>query len=752
MDTQADAVRGPATSGTLRDEPVDDLRLVGSDDEPPRVVDPSGDAEAAPAGPTPDTTGQPAENAQHAAPARRSPKRSGAARTPSKTPEPAPSSAPAEDHDVQPTGGTAGRPASIDLATAERRARVDPVPDEQAVEAEAAPERTHPEQAHSEQTATESAARRPASAPRLRTAEHVVDAHVAAAPEDEDADQAGLLETSERLREEVFTLRLPLVLPDVEQARTEHERLLAQLDDYLLPRLRRMDAPLLAVIGGSTGAGKSTLTNSLVRREVSRSGVLRPTTRSPVLVHHPYDSGAFLSQRILPNLARVTAEAPEPLQPIDVDAPRITALRLVPHEAVPAGVAIIDAPDIDSVVDTNRELAVQLLAAADLWLFVTTAARYADAMPWDMLHTSVDRGASVAVVLDRVPRESIKEVRAHLATLLRDRGLASSPMFTIPETATTDGLLPAEVVAPLRGWLARLARDARSRDVVVRRTLAGALDSLRDRVHVVAAAADRQSEATARLSAELTEAFDTASAELRGRLADATILRGEVLARWQEFVGTGEFLRSLEANTGRIRDKIAASLRGRPAPAEPLNDALRTGVQAIVRAATQSALEKSVLRWRANPAGAALLAGGTAATLAPDFDARLAAAVDAWHGEVLDLVAAEGRGRRLSARASSLGGEGTAALLMLVVVGQDGETDGVAADATSLAQRILEAVFGDQAVRALTAKAHADLVALADDLVDSERVRLTAVLEAVGIVPDAGDRLRSAVLGVEETR
>ena len=40
---------------------------------------------------------------------------------------------------------------------------------------------------------------------------------------------------------------------------------------------------------------------------------------------------------------------------------------------------MLDAPDIDSVVVQNRQLASQLLAAADLWLFVTSAARYADA-------------------------------------------------------------------------------------------------------------------------------------------------------------------------------------------------------------------------------------------------------------------------------------------------------------------------------------------------------------------------------------
>ena len=57
----------------------------------------------------------------------------------------------------------------------------------------------------------------------------------------------------------------------------------------MLPRLRRLDAPLLAVVGGPTGAGKSTLVNTLVRQRISAAGVLRPTTRSAVLAYNPAD-------------------------------------------------------------------------------------------------------------------------------------------------------------------------------------------------------------------------------------------------------------------------------------------------------------------------------------------------------------------------------------------------------------------------------------------------------------------------------
>ena len=73
-------------------------------------------------------------------------------------------------------------------------------------------------------------------------------------------------------------MSLPLPLPGAEEQRKVADEIIRQLDDYVMPRLETIDAPLLAVVGGSTGAGKSTLVNSLVGREVSAPGVIRPTT------------------------------------------------------------------------------------------------------------------------------------------------------------------------------------------------------------------------------------------------------------------------------------------------------------------------------------------------------------------------------------------------------------------------------------------------------------------------------------------
>jgi hypothetical protein len=190
----------------------------------------------------------------------------------------------------------------------------------------------------------------------------------------EDRTGRRLLSALTDLRTALADLRLPLEVADVDANRQLAHRLRDQLDDHLLPRVRQLGAPLLAVVGGSTGAGKSTLVNSLVGEEVSTAGVLRPTTRSPVLLHHPDEAVWFTSDRILPRLPRAGGAAQD-----------TGALRLVAHDGIAHGIGLLDAPDIDSVVAENRQLGEELLGAADLWIFVTTAARYADAVPWDLL-------------------------------------------------------------------------------------------------------------------------------------------------------------------------------------------------------------------------------------------------------------------------------------------------------------------------------------------------------------------------------
>jgi hypothetical protein len=550
----------------------------------------------------------------------------------------------------------------------------------------------------------------------------------------------------DRLRAAIGGTAYPLVMPSADEARRMGAALVAQLDDYVLPRLARLDAPLLVVIGGSTGAGKSTLVNSLVRQPISAAGVLRPTTRSPVLVCHPTDTSWFRKGDLLPGLTRTTEPGNDP-----------KALQLVAVEALGPGLAFLDAPDIDSIVDANRALASQLLAAADLWLFVTTAARYADAVPWELLRTARFRGTVIALVLDRVPPEAAGDISAHLAEMLAANELGAAPLFVLPETALDDqGLLPEDVAAPLHDWFAQLAADTGARAAVVRQTLDGALTALAPAVDRLAAAADDQAVAARALEERVRAAYRNGLRTVEQGLQDGRLLRGEVLARWQEFIGTGEFLRTLESRVGRVRDRLVAAVTGRPAPGSNLQVALESQIVTLLRGVAADAAEQAYTGWQAHPAGAALLdpSLGRASADLPERAERL---VRDWQRGVLDLVRSEAGDKRFVARSAAYAVNATGLAVMIAVFTSTafiptGAELAVGAGTTVAAQKVLEAIFGDQAIRALAARAREDLLARVGTLLDEEAARYAARTEAVGLDAEPGAELRTAAEAVERAR
>ncbi|MEV4863214.1 dynamin family protein [Streptomyces ossamyceticus] len=369
-----------------------------------------------------------------------------------------------------------------------------------------------------------------------------------------------LLDALSTLRDRVAAARFPLPLAGAQRARANRDELLAQLDDYLVPRLRQPEAPLLAVVGGSTGAGKSTLVNSLVGRKVSQAGVLRPTTRTPVLVCHPEDHHWFSGMRVLPNLTRAWLPQQELGQalgddsfPPDRDGEGV--LRIETAESLPRGLALLDAPDIDSLVAENRVLAAELICAADIWVMVTTAARYADAVPWHLLRTAKEHRATLITVLDRVPHQVVSEVSRQYAALLTKAGLGDVPRFTVPElpeSAWGGGLLPATAVAPLLTWLTQQATDPAARQQAMARTAHGVLDSLRTRMPELASAAAQQYSAALRLTSAVDMAYDGEHARVKGRLQAGAVLAGDALKRWRSY--------PLDCTAGELLDALVESL------------------------------------------------------------------------------------------------------------------------------------------------------------------------------------------------
>jgi len=584
------------------------------------------------------------------------------------------------------------------------------------------------------------------------------------------------------LRHPIVTVPLVLESPGVIQARAERVKLLSQIDDYLLPRLRQSGAPILVALVGSTGAGKSTLLNSLVGSEVSATGIRRPTTNSPVLACHPDDARWFAENVFLPTLPRVRQQG--------LAMPgRDGLLVIAASEGMPQGVAVLDTPDIDSVVQAHRDFAHQFLDASDLWLFVTTARRYADAAVWEMLRDGRDRGAALAVALSRVPPQAAAELTTHFEAMLEANGLRDVRRFVVPETTITDAQLPVGVAAPVREWLADTAKREDRRVAVLTQTMSGVLDTFRTRVP---AFSDEVSEQIA-ISRQLRQAVDSSYAASLADFDEAarngSLLHGEVLARWQDFASTGDLLRTLQVRRGRGAKQKKQRM---PARAAAVKTALHASMVSLATATADRAAELVVAEWQQRPAGAALVAGmgatgaGGATPAEEDFvataladlglvigagagadglqpaalarataglPAAAATAISSWQQHVLHLVRDENVTKRSIARVVSFDEESLALVLTIGVIGYATAGGGADDVAGAALQRLLESLFGFGLLRDIGARIRLDLRERVAQLMDLEARRFFGVIDSAGVPEDgAATDLLQAGYALEEAR
>ncbi|MDO0933205.1 dynamin family protein [Streptomyces sp. DG2A-72] len=526
-----------------------------------------------------------------------------------------------------------------------------------------------------------------------------------------------LLDALSALRDRVAAARFPLPLAGAPRARANRDELLAQLDDYLVPRLREPEAPLLAVVGGSTGAGKSTLVNSLVGRRVSEAGVLRPTTRTPVLVCNPEDHHWFSGMRVLPELTRVWMphqDAGDELLLPGENPARV--LRIETADTLPRGLALLDAPDVDSLVADNRVLAAELICAADIWLMVTTAARYADAVPWHLLRTAKEYDVTLVTVLDRVPHQVVSEVSRQYAALLTKAGLGDVPRFTVPElpeSAWGGGLLPATAVAPLRTWLVQQAQEPAARQHSMARTAYGLLESLRSRMPELASAAAAQYAAALRLTAAVDSAYDSEYARVRGRLQAGAVLAGDALKRWRAF--------PLDCSAGELLDALVESLA------------------ALLLCAVTAADERVDDAWRREPASGAPGLTDRDPSL-ESAEHRIGMAVRRWRRELEEFAEEEVRDLDRSVAPDA---EVVAALAATTLLGGRRARSG----GEALAERI--GAHGALRLRDRGGRLLADHL---DRVMHAERERRLAPLDALDVHPEPQAELIAALSVLQKER
>jgi energy-coupling factor transporter ATP-binding protein EcfA2 len=556
-----------------------------------------------------------------------------------------------------------------------------------------------------------------------------------------DSVAAKLIERSDRLAE-LAEKRLGLPAPNA-SAQERARQLRDHLEGFVRPRAADLDAPLLVLLLGPTGAGKSSLINTIAGAEVSPAGVLRPTTREAVLYASEADAKQILSGGRL----------------------RLVANDRIVHKIAPAtstGVAIIDAPDIDSVERDNRLLADVLLEASDLCVFVTTATRYADLVPWQVLRRAQERGLPLVVLLNRVPRDARDRevVLADARRLLSESGMREAEgtldLITVSEgdvDAQVNGLT-RESVRPLLDRIVQLATESAERRSVAVDALAGAVGGLAPLVHAVAD--DLEHEAidaeSLRRVAQMSyaEELSKLSRDLRG----GVLLRSEVLRRWHDFVGADQITRFISSGLGRLRGLLLTAFRGTPAaPVGVVEEEMASTLEALALRHASDAARRTASAWSERSDAAALIERDPTLWSASDtFRPQIRDGLAIWMRATIDDVRTAGGRKHAVAQVAALGVNVVGVAVMLGVfvhtAGLTGAEVGIAAGTAFLNQKLLEALFGERAMEQMIEQARARLDALLTTLFASERERFDALAPQPTTLRDLASELRAAVAGV----
>ena len=546
-------------------------------------------------------------------------------------------------------------------------------------------------------------------------------------------DSAELVERCDRLaalasRRLAFPAAKPAALS---RARQLHDH----LDGFLRPRLADLDAPLLVLLVGPTGAGKSSLLNTIAGARVSEAGVLRPTTREAVLYASENDSRRILESGRLAVVAK-------------------NRLRVAASPADNDGVVVIDAPDVDSVERDNRALADVLVESCDLCIFVTTATRYADLVPWEVLRRVRERGLPLVVVLNRVPTD--EDDRA--AVVADARRLLTADLVVVDEGDLDTGIdgLARDKVRLLLDRIARLAAEAGERRAVAAQALAGALRGLAPLAHAVADDLEHEAIDADALRRIAVTIYGEELATLTSAVQGGLILREEVLRRWNEFVGADQVARFISSGIGRLRAMLLTVLRGKTdAPVTVVETEMRSTLEALAQRHASDAARRTAASWSDRSEGAVVVVANPSLWSASEkFAPAIRDGLESWMRTIVDDVRAHAGRKRAVAVVAALGLNAVGVAVMLTVfihtAGLTGTEVGIAAGTALLNQKLLEAIFGEGAMAELVGNARSGLARLMTTLFDEDRKRFEALVAPSAALREVAAGLRDAVDGIKQ--
>ncbi len=532
----------------------------------------------------------------------------------------------------------------------------------------------------------------------------------------------------EELRQTLQTLRDDLLALDGEAARDRNapwlppwERLLRRIDG-LIARLERDDEPLLVVLAGGTGAGKSTLANTLAGSAVAATSARRPTTAVPTVMGRSAELDTVLRRGVL------AAEAER------------AALRTAPLASVPAGLVVVDAPDVDSVESANREATERLLEVADVWIWLATARTYADEAGMAYLRQAAELDVSTLVVLTQASEAEAAEILPDLREKLEAAGHRVAETAHLPMAEISGERLPQAAAAPVLERIHALA-PPEQRAAHRERTVLGAVRYLPAEIDAVLEAVATERAGAQRLAEILEAGYADVGERLLSDLQASEPLRQEVLRRWSELVGSGWLQRQLHAAAGRLSPR--RWLRWLPGPGgsaqrveDEAKEHAREGIAASLHTVLDSAAAEVESAWQQDRLGRALFARHPQPRAAGRVARREAAErlVADWEQRVAEHVATMGRSRLSWARRATTGINATFTTAVVVLFALSGgltagEVALTAAGSTTT-HTVLTRILGERNVHQLINDIRDDLQGRVAELADADAQAYRALLAA----------------------
>lgn len=306
--------------------------------------------------------------------------------------------------------------------------------------------------------------------------------------------------------------------------------------------------------------------------------------------------------------------------------------------------------------------------------------------------------------------------------------------------------------------------------------------SLPDRVLAKAAAA--QADGWSQLWEEIDEVFIPARSGLLIGLDDGSLMSGQVLSHWQEFIARGDLASRLGGVTTTRAQRIGAALSPTEQSEESLTTTITEAVSASVHLAVRTAMEQVVATWRKHLYGSGLLTARGHQVTPTDREAMLAKPVDDWRRMVTDQVKEALRKAREERPDLSADEQTVVDVVFAVAVAADHEAptevklpsfgqpeddseadsapgsstgpsvleqEPAAPGSTVGARLAVEELLGADVVRSIVEAARTDLLERAGTVIDNEQLRLERVLESpeglglrVGALLDAASTVNIA--------